>query len=129
MSGMLLCSCDKRNDIIPEVMVDIFLFTTQPAFSNLNAIGGWTYLNGGVRGIIVYRSTQLDFVAMDRNCTYDPSVSCATVHVESNNIAAADTCCGSRFQLLAGNVLNGPATRGLKLYNTSFDGSVLHIYN
>ena len=126
---MLVSSCEKNNSVVPDTNVNIFLLTTQPAFANLNAIGGWTYLNGGVRGIIVYRSTQVEFVAMDRNCTYDPTVTCATVHVESNNIAAADTCCGSRFQLLGGTVLNGPATQGLKLYNTSFDGTTLHIFN
>ena len=126
---MLITSCEKRNDDIPIVRVDIFILTTQPAFAALNAIGGWVYLNGGVRGIIVYRSSQLDFVALDRNCTFDPNASCATVHVESNNIAAADTCCGSRFQLLGGLVLNGPATVGLKQYNTTFDGTTLHIFN
>ena len=126
---MCLYSCDKRNDDIPNVRVDILLYTSQPSFANLNAIGGWTYLNGGVRGIIVYRRNQLEFTALERNCTFDPNVSCATVFVESNNIAAADTCCGSRFQLLAGNVLNGPATLGLIQYNTSFDGNALHIYN
>jgi len=40
-----------------------------------------------------------------------------------------DTCCHSKFQLYDGSVTNGPAVTPLKAYNTTFDGSTLHIFN
>jgi len=122
------CKKDK-NSPIPLVNVDIFIHTTDPSFIDLNAVGGWTYINGGSRGILIYRASNNEFKAYDRHCTYDSANSCALVSVETNNITALDNCCGSRFLINDGSVSNGPANLPLKQYQTSFDGSVLHIFN
>ena len=124
-------SCTKdNNNNIPLVNVDLFLHTTDPLFISLNAVGGWIYLNGGSRGLIVYKASNTEFKVYDRHCTYEPSNACALVSVEANNILGFDDCCGSRFILAAdGSVSNGPAVIPLKQYRTTFDGSVLHISN
>jgi len=127
---IIAISCNKgNNDVIPLVTVDLYIHTNDPMFIDLNAVGGWIYLTGGSRGIIVYRSSNTDFKAYDRHCTYQPTNSCALVSVEVNNITGLDDCCGSRFLLADGSVSNGPATIPLKQYRTTFDGSVLHIFN
>jgi len=122
--------CEKDEDsTIPLVNVDIYIYSTNPEFIDLNAVGGWTYVTGGSRGIIVYRISNSEFKAFDRHCTYDASSSCALVSVDGTNITAFDDCCGSKFILTTGAVSQSPATVPLKQYNTSFDGSVLHIFN
>ena len=127
----LFVSCSKadKNNVIPYASVNIDIYTSDPDFVDLNAVGGWTYITGGVRGIIVYRYSNDVFKAYDRDCPYDPTSTCSLVSVETNNIIASDPCCGSRFQLTDGSVVQGPATLPLQQYQTSWDGTVLHIYN
>lgn len=127
--SMIASGCRKDNRGIPNVAVDIYIYTTDPNFINLNAVGGWVYITGGSRGILVYRSSNTDFRAYDRHCPYQPEDACGRVEVDSSNIIVKDPCCGSQFLITDGSVTNGPASMPLKQYNTSFDGSVLHIYN
>jgi nitrite reductase/ring-hydroxylating ferredoxin subunit len=109
--------------------VNVIIHLNDPAYVKLNAVGGWAYVDGGVRGIIVYRRATEEFAAFDRNCTYMPSNECATVYVDKSGSTAVDTCCGSKFLIYDGTVQKGPATIGLKPYHTTLDGSVLYISN
>ncbi len=128
--GTLLNCCKKEDDnYIPVVAVDIYLQINNPSNFNIQTTGGWIYINGGVRGILVYRKTSTEFMAYDRNCTYQSNDPCATVIVDNSNIIATDTCCNSKFSLYDGSVVQSPAGLPLKTYNTTFDGSILHIYN
>lgn len=122
------CKKDVDNGV-PITPVDIYLYTNNPSFVNLNGVGGWVYITGGVRGILVYRKSPSEFMAYDRNCTYQSSDACATVVVDATNILATDTCCHSKFSMYDGSVTQAPAGLPLKAYNTTFDGNVLHIYN
>jgi len=123
-------SCSKKNeDLVPNTYVDITLYLGNPSNIKLNSIGGWVYVNGGVKGIVVYKRSPEEFVAFDRNCTYKPSNSCSTIDVDASGITAIDSCCGSKFQIYDGSVVKGPATRPLRQYSTSLNGSALHIYN
>ena len=122
-------SCKKDSDTIPYVAVNIDIYLTDPAYVKLNAVGGWVYVYGGVKGIIVYRKTNDEFLSYERNCTYQPSDANAKVSVDASNVMAIDTSCGSKFQLLDGSVTNSPASRPLKQYSTTYSNSVVHIYN
>ncbi|MES2284509.1 MAG: hypothetical protein V4547_02390 [Bacteroidota bacterium] len=127
---MSIAACKKDTDNgVPITPVDIYLYTNNPSFVNLNGVGGWVYVTGGVRGILVYRKSPSEFMAYDRNCTYQSSDACATVVVDATNILATDTCCHSKFSMYDGSVTQAPAGLPLKAYNTTFDGNVLHIYN
>jgi nitrite reductase/ring-hydroxylating ferredoxin subunit len=126
----IIFSCKKNTEsAIPYVSVNFFIYTSDPDFIDLNAVGGWTYVTGGSRGIIVYRYSNTEFRAYDRHCTYNPSNTCALVSVDVNNIQASDVCCGSVFSIVDGSINNGPASFPLKQYQTSFDGNKLHVYN
>lgn len=127
--GIFAYACRKSDDVVPNVYVDIYVYTSDPAFVNLNVPGGWVYITGGAKGIIIYRKSTTDFMAYERNCTYNPSEACARVEVDSSNVLAVDKCCGSQFSIIDGSVVKTPATMPLKQYQTSFDGNVLHIYN
>lgn len=127
---MGLGSCKKdTNNGVPITPVDIYLYTNNPSFVNLNGVGGWVYVTGGIRGILIYRKSPSEFMAYDRNCTFQSSDACATVVVDATNILATDTCCHSKFSMYDGSVTQAPAGLPLKAYNTTFDGNVLHIYN
>jgi nitrite reductase/ring-hydroxylating ferredoxin subunit len=127
--AVIFSACTKSEDVIENVLVDIYLDTSLPSNNNLTVIGGWIYVNGGSKGIVVFRRSNDEYVAFDRNCTYQPANKCA-VKVESSNLIVTDACCGSRFQLTDGIVIKGPATRGLKQYNAIADkNGVVHVYN
>jgi nitrite reductase/ring-hydroxylating ferredoxin subunit len=122
-------SCKKdETDDIAQYYVDFTIFINEPAYINLNAVGGWMYINAGTKGIIIYRRSQTEFTALERNCTYDPNASCSLIEVQSG-ISAIDSCCTSRFSIFDGSVLNGPATRPLYQYRTTFDGIALRVFN
>lgn len=123
-------SCIKNeNSNIPLVRVDSVIYANNPSFNNISVPGTWMYINGGSRGIIIYRVSNEEFKAYDRHCTYDSDNNCAQVSVDASNITAVDDCCGSTFILTDGAVTKGPASLPLKQYQTSFDGSVLRIFN
>jgi nitrite reductase/ring-hydroxylating ferredoxin subunit len=129
--GIVFVSCNRdRNNIIPNVLVDVEININNPEYINLMAVGGSMYLSGGSRGIVVYRYSQDTFVAFDRHCPYNPSDACGQVTFDTNSaIILKDVCCGSQFLLTDGSLYSGPATNSLKRYQTFFDGTILRIYN
>ena len=124
-------SCNKNNNIVPNVYVDQYLNLSLPSYGALNIIGGWTYVTGGSRGIIVYRQSFNQFTAYDRHCTYNANNPCGKANVDSTNPFIECACDGSQYQLIDGLVIQGPATYSLKNYQTSFNeiNNILHIYN
>jgi nitrite reductase/ring-hydroxylating ferredoxin subunit len=122
--------CKKRkNTVIPYIPVNIYIYPSDPNFNKLNTPGGWVYLTGGSRGIIVYRRSNEEFVAYDRHCTYDTENTCGQVKVTSTQITAIDSCCMSEFVLTDGSVVKSPATVPLQAYQVNYNGNELHIFN
>ena len=125
----LLLGCKRNINSIPQVPVDVVINIQDPTYQSLNGIGGSVQINGGSRGIIVFRLNSEEFKAYDRHCPYLPENSCGLATIEETNYTALDTCCDSQFQLIDGAPIGGPATIGLKPYNTSFDGNIIQIWN
>lgn len=126
----IFSACKKNNYPIPNVPVNITINLDLPSYQPLIYPGGVAYVNGGARGIIVYRNFE-EFVALDRNSTYNSDDECAIVDVDPDNqFQLVDTCSGSKFSIMNGGVVEGPAKYGLKRYNAYWDGaSSVHIYN
>lgn len=128
-------SCGKENTDtteIPYVYVNFSIDPSSIAYGNLNIPGNYTYVKGGYRGIIIYHYTQDEYLAFERTCTYDPSVSCSKLNVDESGLIARDTCCGSGFLLLDGTPIEGSkATKSLRQYRATYDSyyRLLHIYN
>lgn len=127
---LFLTSCDGEEHPVPNVPVNISINLDLPSYQPLNAPGGYAYVNGGSRGIIVYRNFD-EFVALDRHSTYNSDDPCAIVSVDTLNFfELVDTCSGSRFSIQSGVVVTGPAKWGLKRYNASWNGAyTVTIYN
>jgi nitrite reductase/ring-hydroxylating ferredoxin subunit len=126
-----LFSCDRdRNNVIPNVLVDIEININNPEYIQISGPGGSMYLTGGSRGIIVYRVSQDQFMAYDRHCPYNPTDDCGQVSFDTSSaVILKDACCSSQFLITDGSVHSGPATNSLKRYQTYFDGTILRVYN
>ncbi|UTW64601.1 hypothetical protein KFE98_10810 [bacterium SCSIO 12741] len=128
---LILLGCNKQDDIytaIPDVPVNVQLNLNEPSNFNLTVVGGWVYVNGGSRGIIVYRTID-DFVAFERHTPYMSDQDCAQVSVDSTATYANDGCSESQFFLVDGSVVRGPAQLPLKRYQTSHTADILVIRN
>lgn len=130
VSLCMLSGCKRSNRSgIPYVPVNYQLVVSNPEFSQLLAVGGWVYIGGGSRGIIVYRASPDEFKAYDRHCTWMIEENCR-VTVDNTDITAVDSeCCDSKFLIVDGAPIAGPAAIGLHQYQTDFDGNTLYIFN
>jgi hypothetical protein len=132
----LITSCNKKsannnliNQPVPSVPVQITIYPNDISNFSIQAIGGWMYLPGGIRGIILYRKSQEEFVAIERTSSYSPNNDAAIVKVQSNNFTLRDTVSESQWRIFDGTVTKGPAEWPLRLYGTTYDGNVLRIVN
>lgn len=128
-TALVTVSCRRNINSIPQVPVDLVINIQDPIYQSLNGIGGSMEVSGGSRGIIIFRVNAEDFQAYDRHCPYLPDNACGQATVAETNYTALDSCCESQFQLIDGAPISGPATIGLKPYNTSFDGNIIQIWN
>lgn len=138
LCGMLACKRDENNNSnVPQVLVDIFINTTQPEYQPLTVVSGWAYVNNaGSRGLVLYHNIDDEIVAYDRNCTFLPYDSCSIISMDNSNIffrcGSYDVgsnwkpCCNSRFNL-EGFPVEGPAQFVLRKYYVTQNGSLLHI--
>ena len=111
--------CKSPENKIPYVYVDITINLDKPEYFELNAIGNFIYVYGGVSGIVIYRDSRDVFFAYERACPYDPE--CGRVDVIADEYKMVDTCCGSEFSLtLDGAVLKGPSEVALRQYKTYY---------
>lgn len=128
-STLTICCKKKNKEQIPLVPVNISIYISDPQYFNISIDSGWEYITGGSRGILVYRLNRDNFIAYERHCPYKPNDECGRIEVDSSNVTVFDPCCGSKFLITDGSILNGPAGSPLKQYQTSYDGTLLKIYN
>jgi hypothetical protein len=126
---LLFFACQKEEDYIQNVMVDIDLNLTLPEFSDLQTVGNYVFITGGVKGIIVYHQGFDSYKTYDRNCSYQPSLTCAKIDSVNASIAIC-SCCSSMFLLgQNGQTIDGSALLPLKQYQNNLSGDFLYIYN
>ena len=129
---LLAAKCNKQNqNPVPFVPVDVTIDIQLPSYSNLQGVGGWTYLNGGSRGIIVYRKGIDEFVAFDRHSPADPDGTCLLPLYpdEQNFLQLKDSCNNAVFSLYDGSPVSN-SIYGLRQYATQFNGNnLLRVYN
>jgi len=118
-----------KNHPVPSVPVTVVLYPGDPLNFTLQGIGGWKYVDGGINGIVVYRKSQQEFVAIERSSSYYPSNAAAKVKVQNDNFTLKDTISGSSWQIIDGALIQGPAEWQLRTYGTSYDGNILRITN
>lgn len=135
MCLLVVGACKKKkkntdpNNNVPYVTVNIVIYPNDPYYFKVQVAGGWMYINGGVNGIILYRKSSSEFVALERTSTYYPDNVYAIAKVRSDNFTCKDTVSGSSWQIVDGAIITGPAQYPLKKYQTIYDGNSLRITN
>lgn len=138
ISVVLICvlavACKKKaqkvqDNGVPYVPINITIYPNDPLNFKIQTPGGWMYFSGGANGLIVYRKTAGEFVVLDRTSTYDPNNFDARVKVQPDAFTCKDTISGSKWQIVDGAIMNGPATLPLRLYSNNYDGNALRISN
>lgn len=142
--SIILSSCNKNNDVIPDVYVDFILDLNDPEFVNLNAMGSsdtidartnnWGSVAAGFagNGIIIYRGAD-EFFAYDRTCPHDYVLNGLSIKVKIDltySIYAICPKCGTTYALPAnGTPASGIGRYPLKNYRTNFDGRYIRVWN
>jgi hypothetical protein len=132
---LLFVSCRKKKDEpvvnhpVPSVPVEINIYPNDPLNFRIQGIGGWMYFPGGLKGLIIYRKSNEEFVAIERTSSQLPGDDKAVVMVHSDNFTLRDTVSGSEWRIFDGAVTKGPAEWALRLYGTSYDGNQLRVRN
>lgn len=135
--SILFAGCNKKKKgaqtqaehPVPYVPVDMTIYPNNPLNFAIQGIGGWQYFDGGLNGIIVYRKSQQEFVAIERTSSYLPNNPNARVKVQADNFTLRDTISNSKWQIVDGTVTNGPAEWALRVYSSNYDGNSLRIRN
>ena len=126
---IIIFSCGDSNDYIRNVYVDVEIDLSLPEFSPLNTVGNSIFIEGGNKGIIIYRFSNYEYNIYDRNCSYEPNLECSYIDSINSTIAMCG-CCSSAFLLDQNGVAaNSPAVLPLKQYNYSLNNTILHIFN
>ncbi|MCX6247015.1 MAG: hypothetical protein NTW10_04725 [Bacteroidetes bacterium] len=123
------CKKEKQQNDIPVIAVNIALDPNSTEYLRLNTVTGWEYLTGGYRGIIVYRATPNGFMAYERACPYDWDKTSSRMVVDSSGMTTYCPSCTSKFILTDGSPISGPSPYPMKQYRTTYNGSILYIYN
>ena len=133
-SGLLIliltgCAKEENPNEIPYVVVNFVILPNSTEYLELNGVGGWVYLTGGYRGIIVYRKSTDEFMAFERACPHDWEAADARIEVESSGLTTVCPSCQSKFILIDGTPFEGPSHYPMKQYQTQYDGNQLYISN
>jgi len=125
-------SCGKQNTHpVPYVPFNQSIDLNLPSYYALAGVGGFAYVIGGSRGIIVYRRSLDEFIAFDRHSPADPNAECEEpLYPDTDNfLILKDSCSGATFSLYDGSPING-SQYGLMQYACNFNGnSIVTIYN
>lgn len=128
----LAVACKKNNNNpVPIVPTDITIDINLPSYNALTGVSGWTYVNGGSKGIIVFRRATDEFIAFDRHSPADPEGTCVrplTPDVD-NFLTLVDSCNNATFSLYDGSAISN-SEFGLRIFQTAWNGNgSLRIFN
>lgn len=142
--SIVLISCNKKNDVIPDVTIDFYLKLNDPQFTDLSAFGGIALINASTNnlgllaagydgnGIIIFAGVD-EYLAYDRTCPHDYAVNGLSVRVNidpTNSLNAICPKCGTNYALpVGGTPSKGIGRYPLKNYRTNFDGLNLRVWN
>ena len=122
------CESSEPEDQIPIALVNETINLTNQQYLDLQFNGGHVNIDGGVRGITIYRISETEYRAFERNCSFEPLNTCARVEVDGSGLFFIDSCCSSTFDF-NGFPTGGPATLPLRQYLTVLQGNFLIISN
>ncbi|MDH5476085.1 MAG: hypothetical protein OEX22_10370 [Cyclobacteriaceae bacterium] len=125
--GLWSCEPTIEEDLIPyKSFENIQINLTNIQYFDLTT-KGYIEIAGGVKGIILYKNSNSEYTAYERNCSYLPYNSCAKVEIDGSGLFLIDPCCNSQFSFADGIPIGGPASLPLRRYRTILNGNYLTI--
>ena len=120
------CEPQIQNEI-PYVFVEIDINLNDIEFNDLRTDGGYAYILGGVRGIIIYRASEDEYRTFERNSPVNSSAACAVIDVDISSLFMVDPCHNVFFDF-NGQPISGNSLPMLQ-YAAILDGNWLYIRN
>lgn len=139
-AALLTTAACNRNNVaenIPTGPVNITIDLNLADYQHLVVPGGFSYFEGGVRGVLLIHDYDDNWYAYERTCAWEPVNTCSKIWVDTqglqmkcgNQTATGFTrCCESQF-FFNGFPSRGPARGPLARYRVSRAGNLLQIYN
>jgi len=116
-------SSPDNNENLPNVPVNITLSLNSPQYQNLLVPGGWVYVSGGIKGLIVYNFNGTEFSAFDRACPHlSVTEACSKMIVESG-IKMICPCDDTEFSILDGSPLTTGVIFAARAYRATLVSS------
>ena len=126
--GLFACNTtDDNNPVLPDVAVNTTVFLNNPTNNDLLFVGGYVEIQGGIKGIVVYRSTNDTFFAYDLACPHLAVNECTKMTV--NGLFMICTCDNSKFALALGGAPQSDTPYPAKEYKIVKNGNTLKITN
>ena len=121
-----ISGCEPQlQDQIPYALVEIDINLNDNEYLDLQVDGGFVYILGGVRGLILYRVNESEYRAFERNSPVDASNACSTIDVDGSGLFMIDHCHNILFDF-EGTPISGSAPR-MRQYSTLLDRNWLYI--
>jgi hypothetical protein len=125
---LMQARCDDPSQYIPYVPVDFEINVDLPSYIDLSVPSGHLLVSGGSQGIILYRYTLDQFVALDRHATADIEAACQ-VQIAEDGLMLLDPCSDAQWLIIDGSVVSGDVSLPLHKYATTWNPPILRVYN
>lgn len=132
--GMSSCNDTPYNPNIPDGYFNFSIEPNSTFYYELNTVSGWMYIKPPTftqsRGIIVYRYSQDEFKAYERQSPNEPNYCGEYSRLIVDFPFVIDTCLDVKYSILDGSIVTeGYQGYPLIQYHTQYDGTELRIYN
>lgn len=131
------CKRNKTTEQIPTGPVNLTIDLNLPSYVHLNTVGNFSYLSGGIKGVVLIHDYDDNWYAFERTCAWEPLNICSKIWIDTANIQMRcgeytsnqfTACCSSRY-IFNGFPIQGPARGRLAQYRVQRNGNLIFIYN
>lgn len=127
---LLVAACGREQRCgVPIGMTNFEINPNSAYYSGLNNVGGYEYLTGGHRGVVVVRLSWDQFAAYERTCPLDSTTAVVVSEDWGSSLLECPKCKTCFIANSDGMPMDGGATScPLYQYSTSYSGGVLWVY-
>ncbi len=130
--SMLSCDDTPHNPNVPNVYINFSIEPNSTMYYELNAVSGHLEVSAPwpSRGIIIYRYSQDEFKAYERQSPNEPDACGESSRMIVEFPFVVDTCLDVKYSILDGSIFTqGYQGYPLIQYHTQYDGHTLRVYN
>ena len=130
LAVLLVAACGKETVCnVPFGLTNFTLDPNSAYYSGLNNVGGYMYLTGGYRGVIVVRIARDQFVAYERTCPEDGTSAVEVSPDWGSALLECPTCHSCFITETDGLPMEGSVTLcPLYQYATTYSDGLLYVY-